>query len=476
LNQPNNNFFIFQLFVSLMKIFDLIVVGSGSGLDVAVAAVNRGLKVAIVEKGPLGGTCLNRGCIPSKMIIHTAEVADIIRSSKLFGIKSKINQINFPAVTGRANKLVDADSREIETGVRATQNQTLFRGKAVFVTKNTLEVNGERIQGRKIVIAAGARPLIPPIKGLEKVPYLTSAEALRQTKLPKSMIIIGGGYIGVELGYFYASMGCKITIIQRASNLIPREDEEIASLFTQLWKKRYHLITNAEVRKVEKIGAKIKVYFQQGSSSKNVSAEKILIAAGIKPNSDLLKVEKIGIKTTKYGFIEHNKFMETGVKNIWVLGDITGVYLFKHAANLQAEVVAHNVLKSKKIKVDYYPMPHAIFTSPQVAGVGLTEQEARQARKNYAVGKYYYKNTGMGAAMEEKDGFAKFIVDKKTKEILGFHIIGPEASIALHEVVVAMKANKRKALSILQNTIHIHPALNEVVHRAALNVGAENGT
>jgi len=457
-----------------MKTFDLIVIGAGSGLDVAAGAAEQGLNVAIVEEGPLGGTCLNRGCIPSKMVIHSADVADTIAQAKLFGITASLKNINFKQVTDRANKEVDADARAIEQGVKAAKNETLFKGRGRFIAPYTLEVNGQKIQGKKIVIAAGARSSLPPIEGLDTVPYMTSTEALRQTKLPKSMIILGGGYIGVEMGHFYASLGCNITIVQRGPLLIPREDKDVADIFTNIWKKKYTVLTNTDAKKVEKKGSNVIVTIQTGNKTKQISAEKLLVATGVKPNTDMLQVDKTGVKTNKYGFITVNRFMETNIKNIWALGDIAGVYLFKHSANLEAEYVLHNILKSKKQAIDYYPMPHAIFTNPQIAGVGLTEQEAQEKKLNYGVGKYFYKHTGMGAALEEKDGFVKFIVDTKSREILGCHILGPEASILLHEVCVAMKANKKKALEIIRNTVHVHPAMSEIVQRAAWNVQTSN--
>ena len=454
-----------------MKTFDLIVIGSGAGLNVAAGAAEEGLKVAIIEESAMGGTCLNRGWIPSKIVIHSAEVAENIHRAAEFGIAAKVSKVNFKQVTDRASHTVDEDSHSIEQNVRADRNPLLFKGRAKFVDKYVVEVNGEQIKGKKIVIAAGARPSIPPIPGLDKVPYMTSTEALRQTVLPKSMIILGGGYIGVELGFFYAELGTKITIVQRNKVLIPREDQDVAGLITNLWKKRYNVLTNADVVKVEKYGKDITVTVKVGNSTKKITAEKLLVATGVKPNSDTLQLEKVGVKTNKNGFISVNRFMETNVKNIWALGDIAGIYLFRHSANLEAEYVLENVLGTKKA-VDYYPMPHSIFTSPQIAGVGLTEQEAQEQKKNYVIGRSYYKDTGKGFALAEKQGFVKLSVDKKGKEILGCHIIGPEASVLLHEVLIAMKAGKNKALDLLRDTVHVHPSLNEVVQRAALNVPA----
>ena len=196
-----------------MKTFDVIVIGAGSGLDVAVGLAEHGLKTAIIEEGPLGGTCLNRGCIPSKMILHAADVIREIEKAKLLGITATVKNINFKQVTSRASHLVDKDAKEIEHSLRSEQNPMLFKGRGKFIGPKTVEVNGEKIVGKKIIIAAGTRSVIPSIPGLETVPYFTSTEALRLTTRPKSMIIIGGGYIGAELGYFFASMGTKITVI-----------------------------------------------------------------------------------------------------------------------------------------------------------------------------------------------------------------------------------------------------------------------
>src|SRR3989344_1911489 len=320
-----------------MKTFDLIVIGSGAGLNVATGAAEEGLKVAIIEDSAMGGTCLNRGCIPSKIVIHSAEVAEMIHRASEFGISAKVNKVNFKQVTDRASHTVDADARSIERNVRADKNPILFKGRGKFVDKFVVEVNGERIKGKKIVIAAGARPSIPPIPGLDKVPYMTSTEALRQTSLPKSMIIIGGGYIAVELGFFYAELGTKMTILQRNVALVPREDKDVSNLITELWKKKYTVLTNADVVKVEKQGKGVAVTIKVGNSTKKISAEKLLVATGVKPNSDTLQLEKSGVKVNDKGFIPVNKFMETSVKNIWALGDIAGVYMFRHSANLEAE-------------------------------------------------------------------------------------------------------------------------------------------
>ena len=450
-----------------MKSFDLIVIGSGAGLIVAIKAADAGLKVALVESGPLGGTCLNRGCIPSKIVIHSADIAETIKRSNIYGIESSLKNINLKTVTARASKIVDDNAKYIERNILSGRNPVFFKGKGTFVDKYVIQVNKERITGKKILIATGARPIIPPIDGIKETPFITSTEALRQTNLPKSMIIIGGGYISAELGYFYAAMGCKITIIQRAPLLLPREDHEVASLFTRIWKNKYTVITSATVTKVEKKQQGILAIVKIGNKTKKFSAEKLLVAAGVQPNSDSLNLKEVNVKVDQRGFIKVNRFMETNTKNILAIGDVAGIFMYRHSANLEANYVINNILRKKKA-VDYYPMPHAVFTNPQIAGVGLTEQEAAAQKKNYVVGKSFYKDTGMGAALAEKEGFMKLIVEKKTKKILGCHILGPHASILLHEVCVAMKS--KNGLDLLKNTIHVHPALSELVQKTALNV------
>jgi mycothione reductase len=453
-----------------MRKFDLIVIGSGAGLIVANGSARKGLKTALIEKSAVGGTCLNRGCIPSKIVIHSADVADTINNSKTFGINSKIEKIRFKQVTDRANNLVDDDSMSIETSLTSRKNLVFIKGVAKFVDKYTIEVNGEKLLGKKVVIAAGARPRIPRISGLDKVPFMTSTEALRQTKQPKSLIVIGGGYIGSELGNFYAALGTKVTILQKGKSLISREDKDVADLFTKLWKKRHTVITNADIKDISKQGRKIIVHVRSGDKKYKITGEKLLVSTGITPNTDILEIENVGMKTCPKGHISVNSFLETSIKNIWAFGDITEGYFFRHSANLEAKFILNNIFGKKK-KVDYYPMPHAIFCNPQIAGVGLSEQEVIGQKIDYVIGKEYYKNTGMGAALHEEDGFVKFIVARKSREILGCHIIGPEASILIHEVLVAMKANRKKALEIIKDTVHIHPALSEVVQRAAWKVG-----
>jgi len=451
-----------------MQSFDLIVIGAGSGLNVSSAAADRGMKTAVVEKGPMGGTCLNRGCIPSKIIIHSADVAETIKKGRDFGINSKISSINFKKITSRASKLVDKDAKEIESAIIEDKNTTLFKAEAKFIGERTLKVGKETIKGDKIIIAAGTRPSVPPIEGLSEIGYITSDEALRLKKQPKTMTILGGGYIAAELAHFYGALGTKINIIQRRRFLIPEEDEEVSAKFTEIFKRKYNVLTEFNAVKVSKKGRKFFVAAENKKSKKKITSDALLVATGRIPNTDILDVKKTNVEIDEKGFIKTNEYLETTAKNIWALGDIVGKFLFKHSANLEAEYVYGNAVLNKKVKVDYSAMPHAIFSSPQIAGVGLREQDLMERKINYAVGRYEFIKSGMGLALQDNEGFVKIFADRKTKKILGCHILGSEASTLIHEVIVAMKAGL--TTDAIQNAVHIHPALSEVVQRAVNNI------
>jgi len=449
-----------------MEKFDVVVVGAGSGLTIADGASRSGLKVALIEKGPMGGTCLNRGCIPSKILIHSADVAETINNAAKFGIKSRIQSVNFKSIVSRVSKIVDDDAKGIEESIKEDENITLFKSEGKFVGKNKLQTRAHTITGDKIFVFAGTRPLVPPIKGLEDVDFLTSTEALRLKKLPKVLTIIGGGYIAAELAHFFGSLGSKINIIQRNNMLVPNEDDEIALAFTNVFRKKYNILLGYNADKVEKKRGQYVVTASRGKLKKTITSDQLLLAVGRIPNTDILEVEKAGIKINKRGYINTNDYLETSAKNVWAGGDIAGKFLFKHSANLEARYMYRNAFGKTKEKVDYTAMPHAIFSSPQVAGVGLREQDLPKG--TYAVGKYSYIDTGMGTAIQDNTGFAKFLVDKKTRKILGCHIMGTDASTLIHEVIVAMKDGAK--LDSITNTVHVHPALSEVVQRAAGNV------
>jgi dihydrolipoamide dehydrogenase len=294
---------------------------------------------------------------------------------------------------------------------------------------------------------------------------MTSREALQLKKLPKSLTVIGGGYISAELSHFYGSLGTKVTILERGRRLVSREDNDISQTFTDIYSQKHKIFLNTNAKSVKKISKGIQVQAENVETGKqmSVTSEQLLVVVGRRPNSDLLGLKEAGYELTEKGYLKNNDYLETNVKGVYTLGDIAGNWPFKHSANLEAEVVVRNLFGSKKVKADYTGMPHAIFSSPQIAGVGMTEQELEEKKIEYKKASYKYQNTGMGMALLDETSFVNAYSDQEGKKILGCHIIGPEASTLIHEVAPVMRRGGTP--SELVDTIHVHPALSEVIER-----------
>ena len=454
-----------------MEKFDVLVIGAGSGMIVASNAVASGLKTAVVESGPMGGTCVNRGCIPSKMLIYPADVVAIIQEAESINVNATINSIDFEKIMKRMRSFVTDDSQRQAEAVEATPNLTWFKDVGEFISNYTMKVGDHVIKADRIFIVSGARPGIPPIKGIDNVDYLTSDTVLELKKPPKSMVIIGGGYIAAEYGHFFSSIGSDVTIVQRNVRLLPEEEPEISELLKEEMEKRMKIFTNYDAIEVkEKNGFKtVRARNRENGNLKEFSAEALLIAAGRFPNSDLLKPEKTGVELDESGYVKVNEYLETQKKNVWAFGDAIGKQMFKHVANYEAEIAWHNAVHEHKVKVDYSAAPHAVFTHPQIASVGLKEAEAKQKGYKILVGKAYYKDTALGVAMGEPKGFVKVVVEERTGKILGGHIIGPFASILIQEIINAMVSGDKTFLPIIRG-MHIHPAMPEVVQNALGNL------
>ena len=446
-----------------MTTFD--VIGSGSGLEVSADASDRGLSVAVVEEGSFGGTCLNRGCIPSKMLIHCADVMETIQRAELFGIKATVDAVNWQYIIQRAVEEIDGEARAIEKGNRQDPSITVFKGRASFVGGKAIEVNGERITAETVLIAAGTRPLIPDIPGLEDVPYITSDQALRLTEQPGRLAIVGGGYIAAEMAHFFGALGTEVTIIHREPILLRAEDEDVARRFTEVYQRKFNLLLNSSVSRARVNGAGISLEVSAQGETMEVAADTLLLATGRIPNTDLLDVGRTGVEVDERGFVKTDEFLETSVPGIWALGDIVGKYFLKHSAHLEAAYASNNILNPEsKAAVDYRAMPHAVFASPQVAGVGLTQQEADALDLHYTAASYDYSDTAYGSSIKDRDGFVKVLAAPDTEEILGAHIIGTDASILIQEVANAMRL--RLPVDAITQSIYVHPALPEVVQRA----------
>jgi len=450
-----------------MEEFDVLVIGSGSGMIIAASAVGSGVKTALIESGPIGGTCLNRGCVPSKILIHPADVALMIREAGNIGIETSVDSVNFQNIMDRMHRVVTEDVERQTKAIEIDRKLTWFKDAAEFTSDYTLKTGDQTVRADKIFIVSGARPAIPPLKGIEDVDCLTSDTVLNLKTLPKSMVIIGGGYIAAEYGHFFSSLGTAVTIVQRNLGMLPEEEPEVSELLTEEMSRRMRILTNNEAVEAKQNGDLKTVVAKSvvDGQVRELSAEALLVAAGRVPNSDLLKPEKTGVELDKRGYIKVNEYLETRKKNIFAFGDAIGRQMFKHVANYEAQVAWHNSVHDHKVKADYTAAPHAVFTNPQVASVGMKQAEAKRAGYKILVGKAYYKDTAQGAAMAEPKGFVKVIVEKKSGQILGAHIIGPFASMLIQEVINAMSTSDRSFLPIIRG-MHIHPAMNEVVLNA----------
>jgi mycothione reductase len=446
--------------------YDLLVVGGGTGNNIAAAGADAGLETALVEKGPLGGTCLNRGCNPSKMVIQAANAANSVRDAGQFHVEAELGETDFAAIIDEMDGTLSDLAAGMEERYREKERLTLYRNEAEFVDERTVAVDGERVRGERVVVAAGSRPLVPPIDGLDTVDFLTSRDALYLREQPDSLVVLGGGYIAVELGYFFESLGTDVAIVEMMDSLVPREDPDIAGAFTEVARDRHNVHTGHRATRVEsEADGSVTVHAEpEDGEAIAVSGEELLVAVGRRPNTDTLAVEEAGIGTDERGFVETDEHLATTAENVWAMGDIAGNHMFKHSGDYETDRLVETVVEDDPAPVDYTAMPHAIFTEPQIAGVGATEDELREHGREYAVGRQSIPGTPMGRAKKLDHGFVKALA-APDGEILGCHIFGHEASVLLHEVVVAMRSAGGHVEDVA-GVIHAHPTLNKAVEYA----------
>ncbi len=484
-----------------MKKFDLAVIGSGAGLVVLEAAMEAGANCAIVEQAKFGGTCLNKGCIPTKMLAYPADLLREIEHAKKTGVSVASASVDWETLSGRMWKQIGVN-RFVESHLQNAENVTVFKGTGTFTSPSTMSVTKpdgttEEFEAERFVIAAGARSLVPPIRGIEEAGYVVS-ESFFGDKFPKtpweSLILIGGGPIGVEFAHIFSALGTKVTLVQLTDRLLMPEEESVSEFVKQQFERNgIRVLTSAMAISAEKKDG-VKVVTVRDTNTKEeftVEGEEIFLAAGVRTNGDSLGLDKANVETDAKGWIVTNEYLETSQKNIWALGDINGKFQFRHKANFEAEVLAHNLFQSgEKKKVCYQTVPWAIFTNPQVAHVGMTEREAKAAGLKHHTAINHYSDVVGGRKMgfvdgDTDDGFVKIIVDDE-KKLLGVHIVGPHAAILVQPFVYLMNAgfkcrqsaeqkDKHAGIAELRmmcpslgtyepiaNSMVIHPSLNEL--------------
>ncbi len=454
-----------------MDRFDLIVIGSGAGTHIASMAIKNDLNVALIDHGPIGGTCLNNGCIPSKMLIYPADVIRTLEDAKSIGIDGKIAGVDFQKIMGRMRSTVLSSRLKLVDAIESKKGIALYRDTAEFIGDYTLKSGDRTLNASRIVIATGARPLIPPIPGLKEAGYLDNISLLELLQPPKSLIVIGAGYIGCEYSHFFSAIGTEVIVLGRSRRVLDNEDPEVCRIVKGVLSNYVKLYTSHEAVNVEVKGTKKVVSARNLMDGKiyNFEADEILVAAGRRSNSDILKPEKTGVETDGHGWIKVNDYLETTKSGIWAIGDAIGKHMFRHTANYEAEVVAHNLFEvksqEKKAKADFHAVPHAVFTHPLVAGVGMLEAEAVAAGYKILVGRARYTDVAKGLAMAEENGFVKVVVEEETGRILGCSIIGSEADILAQQIVYLMNTEYQDMMPLINSQV-IHPTINEVIIKA----------
>ena len=453
-----------------MKDFDLVIVGTGSGNS--IPAELDELDIALVERGVFGGTCINRGCVPSKMFVYAADMAVHVRESSRYQVRSTFDGVDWPALVDRVFGRIDPISVDGKRyRVEDCENVTVFPDHGRFVDHKVLEVAGERIRADRFVLGAGARPYIPDIPGLADVGFHTSDTVMRLPELPARMAIIGGGYIATELGHVFEAFGTRVTIINRGPRLLRSEDGEISRAYTALAGQRFELLMETAIDRVERgADGTIRLHVRVRGQEQVVECDELLVATGRIPNSDGLALDATGVRTDASGRIVVHDDLQTDVKGIWAFGDVANHYQLKHVANAEAKVVFHNVVHpDDPWLMDYSIIPHAVFGNPQVASVGLTEEEAANDGVPFVCSVKPYGSTAYGWAMEDTTSFVKLVAHAQTRRLLGAHILGPQASTLLQTLIQGMRFGQTVD-EMAKEQMWIHPALTEVLENALLDL------
>ena len=461
-----------------MPHYDLVIVGTGSGNSI-LGPDFAGKKTAIIEKGTFGGTCLNVGCIPTKMFVYAADVAYTPSHSAKYGVDEELKGVRLRDIRDRIFGRIDPIAKggaEYRRSHEDNANVDVYEGTGRFTGHKELRVSfadgrpDEVLTAGKFVLAAGGRPVIPEIPGLEGVDYHTSDTVMRIDELPERIVILGGGYIAAEAAHVFASFGARVTLVNRSGRLLRSEDEDVSARFTELAAERFDVRLERKTVRARKTETGVALDLEGPQGAETVEGDLLLIATGRRPNSDLLDVTATGVTTMDSGHVVVDDYQETVVEGIYALGDLSSPHELKHVANHEARVVQHNLVHpDERITADHRFVPHAVFSHPQVASVGLTEQKARELGVSYVVSKQDYAGIAYGWAMEDTTGFAKLLADPATGQLLGAHIIGPQASSVIQPLIQAMSFGL-DARSMARGQYWIHPAMPELIENALLNL------
>jgi pyruvate/2-oxoglutarate dehydrogenase complex dihydrolipoamide dehydrogenase (E3) component len=441
--------------------YDAIIIGSGqAGNPLTFRLADLGWTVALIEKKDLGGTCINVGCTPTKTMVHRAQVAHYARNAARWGVNASNVSADLAKIVAQKDEVVLSFRGSQQKQVDKRSNVRLYRDHARFVGPNQLKVGNDHFESDKIFIDTGGRPSIPSIPGLESVPYLTNESAMQLTTLPEHLLILGGGYIGLEFGQMFRRFGSRVTVLHMGKQIITREDPEIATeLQKALEAEGIQFKLSASTTRVESKSGAITLSFETPAGASNITGSHLLIATGRSPNTDDLGLDKAGIETDKNGFIKVNGRLETNVRGVWALGDCKGGPAFTHISFNDFQIAYGNLIEGRNLTIENRLVPYSVFTDPQLGGVGITEKEARAKGYMLKIGKCPMTNVARAVERGETAGLMKLVVDASNDRILGASILASEGGELVQILGTLMLAHQ--PYTLLKGAVYIHPTLAE---------------
>jgi pyruvate/2-oxoglutarate dehydrogenase complex dihydrolipoamide dehydrogenase (E3) component len=441
--------------------FDAIVIGSGqAGKPLSYALADLGWKVAFIERAELGGSCINTGCTPTKTMVASAQVAHYAQNAARWGVHTNDVSVDLPAVVARKNKVVQGFRDAIQRRIDAKQNITLVRAHGRFTGPHQVEAGGQTFESEKIFIDTGTRPEIPKIPGMDSVPFLTNASVMELLEIPKHLLVLGGGYIGLEFGQMFRRFGSRVTIIHKSERILPREDPDITQeLQKALEAEGVEFALGGTTTRVENRSGEIALAYETKQGSKTISGSHLLVATGRKPNTDDLGLDKAGIATDPRGYIKVNGRMETSAAGIWAMGDVKGGPAFTHISYNDYQIVYADLIEGKNLTIEHRYLPYALFTDPPLGRVGITEQDARTSGRKFKMGTYPMASVARAIERDETVGLMKVIVDGENDRILGAAILGSEGGELVQILGAMILAGA--PYTVLKGAVYIHPTLAE---------------
>ncbi len=455
-----------------MKTFDLIIIGGGAGAFAAAIRANElGSKTALINAGlPLGGTCVNVGCVPSKTLLYAGEILHHAKHHGVAGVELEVKNFDFQKVVQDELSLVEKLRQEkYEKVLKNLEHVTAIEGKAVFVSKSEVDVNGERLSADKFIIAAGSTATVPPIEGIREVGFITHIGALKQEIQPKELIIIGAGPLGLEFAQMFSRFGTKVTVLQRGDSIFPHSEKTLTDRLAEVLSKEGITIkTNVEVKSARKENGKKIISYLASGKSEEVSGDEILLAAGKTPNTQGLGLDVVGVEISKQQAVVVNQYFQTSNKNIFAVGDVTNAPVrLETTAGREGTLAAENALKGTQLFIDYNTVPYAIFTDPQLAGVGFTEDEQMKQMGVCACRTVSFADVPKAIIMRRTEGMIKMAIHPQTKQILGVHILAPNAGELIAEAMMLIK--NKNTIDDVVNSLPMFPTLSEAIKIVALS-------